>query len=250
MEFIYERYNKNIKKKSEARVMKKILMVLQVTFLILLLSGCKEKTVDKIEMLDIPSELFAYEGTNEAEAIAVDENGLLYTATYKKIEKDSTDLGEDEQRICVYDLDGTCRKQVDVTMGNGSVQAMLIEEDTLYCVISHVKKGLVLFAVDINSWQVTEVAELAEYWLVNRLVHIGDYFYILGQSELAEDKTYTLHPDVYKFTYAGEVVGRISTVAEDAQVEFLSVDFPVDMYQTKEDTLVVYQYTEEHGFGF
>lgn len=230
--------------------MKKILIVLQLTILVLLLAGCKEKTVDKIETLDISSELFVYEGTKEAEAIAVDKNGLLYTATYKKTEKDSSDLEEDEQRICVYDLDGTCIKQVDVTMGNGTVQAMLIEEDTLYCVISHIKKGLVLFAVDINSWEVTEVAELDEYWLVSRLVHIGDYFYILGQSELAEDKTYTLHPSVHIFNYAGEVVGRVSAVDKETQVEFLSVDFPVDMYQTKEDTLVVYQYTEENGFGF
>ena len=230
--------------------MKKILIVLQLTVLILLLSGCKEKTDHKIETLNIPSDLFTYEETKEAEAIAVDENGLLYTATYKKTEKDSSDLEEDEQRICVYDLDGTCIEQVDVTMGNGTMQVMLIEEDTLYCVVPHVEKGMVLFAVDINTWEVEEVAELWEYHFVNRLVHIGDYFYMLGESELAEDKTYILHPDVYSFYYSGETVGRISIKAEEPQMEFLGVDFPVDMYKTKEDTLVVYQYTEENGFGF
>ena len=64
--------------------MRKILFMLKVTILILLLSGCKENTVEEIETLDISSELFCYEGTKQAEKIAVDENGLLYTATYKK----------------------------------------------------------------------------------------------------------------------------------------------------------------------
>ena len=59
----------------------------------------------------------------------MNENGLLYTATYKERIKDSSDLEQDEQRICVYDLDGTCIEQVDVTMGNGTMQEIKGEAD-------------------------------------------------------------------------------------------------------------------------
>ena len=41
-----------IRKKKKAIFMKKILVVLQLTIFIVLLSGCKEQTVDKIETFD------------------------------------------------------------------------------------------------------------------------------------------------------------------------------------------------------
>ena len=211
------------------------------------LLGCQNKPVKEIETLLIEPELFYYEGTEQVQRIAVDENGLLYTVYYT----DNLEEGKEViQHFSVYDLDGTCIQQVDIPLGNAIIHSMIIEKGILYCVTYKTDRGVLLYSIDLNTWETTELAELAEYTAVTHIISLGDYFYLLGDSEIAREKEYTLHPDVLSFHYFGEVVGRISKIEETPQVQFLEVEFPVAMFQTQEDTLMVYQYTEEQGFGF
>ena len=235
--------------------MKKIGSLLGIFLMLCMMFGCKKEMGDEMELLPVVAEFFCYEVSESVDAIAVDENGILYTTTYIETEEIIRDevtgeWTEEIQRICVYDLDGTCLETVDVVMGNGTMQAMLIENDKLYAILHRTSEGVTLYEVDITTWAVTKLANLEEYSMVERLVPIGDYFYFLGNSELVNDKEYTLHPDVYSYTYSGEVIGRMDRTEENLMIEFLNVDFPIDIFKTKEDTLMIYQYTQEQGFGF
>lgn len=236
--------------------MKKIIWIISCAIFFILFAGCQKEPIIELETLKIEPEIFHYKGTETANAIALDDKGLLYTATV--IENSQTQIiegeqwEEDTQRFCVYDLDGTCLQQVDVTLGNTIVHAMVIEDTTLYCISYTLEYGLVLYAVDLTTWEVTKVAIIGEqdYEYIQKMVLIGDYLYLFGKSELAEGKTYELHPKITNVNYFGEMVGRISKTAENPEVEFLMVDVPLDIYQTKEDTLMIYHYDEDNGFGF
>ena len=218
--------------------------------------GCQKEPTTELETLAIEPEIFYYQGTEDANAIALDKEGLLYTATViensQKQIREGEQWEEDTQRFCIYDLDGTCLQQVDVTLGNTIVHAMVIEDTTLYCVSYTLEYGLVLYAVDLTTWEVTKLAIIGEqdYEYIQKMLIIGDYIYLFGSSELAEGKTYELHPNITSVTYFDYMVGRVSKIAENPKVEFLMIDFPLDIYQTKDNTLMIYHYNEDYGFGF
>ena len=229
--------------------MKKILVVIQLAIFLFLLSGCKNETTKEMETLFIEPELFRYEETKDAKGIVVDENGLLYTV--KNLEEDKV-IDNKMQRFCMYDLDGSCLQQVDIRLGSGTIYTMLIEDNTLYCVAYKRKQGPTLYSIDLTTWETTEIITIKECSSIERLILIEDYFYFCGSSNLDEvnDKTYNLHPEVDSFYYSGEVIGRVSKIEKEPQVEYLSIDFPIDIFKTEEDTLIIYEYTEENGFGF
>ena len=229
--------------------MKRWLIIIQVTFLFLLFMGCQIESKIDVETLAMEPEIFRYEGTEQIYGIAVDENGLLYTS--------STDETMKIQKFSVYDWEGTCLKQVEFSLGVGPVQDIIVEDGTLYCFISRINKDLlsmeeVLVAIDLTTWAVTELVVIpeADYSTISKIVAIGDYFYLFGKSPLGDDISYSLLPEVSNVLYHGEMVGRISRVEENPSVEFFDVGVVLDIFKTKEETLMIYYYDEEQGFGF
>ena len=181
--------------------MKKFFNVIQLVFMLVFFVGCKKESTISFETLSIEPEIFHYVGTEQVQAITVDEDGLLYTATFLNTNPnlpvlEEGKLEDDTQRFCIYDLDGNCIEQVDVTLGNAMIHAMVIEEDTLYCVTSRINLRLILCAINLTTWEVTELAYIEDYYLIENIIPIGDYLYLFGCSELASGKEYSIHPKV------------------------------------------------------
>ena len=227
--------------------MKKFFMVMQMFALIVLLVGCQKETVKEVEMLPIEPEIFQYIETEQADNLVVDENGLLYTSNF--IPSDSK---EELQQFCIYDLDGTCLKKTEIVLGNGNIQAMVIEDGVLYCVAPKRGPGGILASIDLTTWEVKKIAEIEkeDFTAIHQLVVLGDYFYLFGKSPIAEGQSYTVLPEIRHVNYDSEAIGRISRVEEHAQIEFFAIDVPLNIFPTKNDTLMIYYYNEEKGFGF
>ena len=235
--------------------MKRFLVYIPL-FCLLLLVGCKEKIIIEPKEVVKEPEVFRYQGTEQVGAITVDEEGLLYTATYlttnnQDVVTNNEEPKEGTQHFCVYNLEGTCIQQVDVLMGNSSIASMTIKGNTLYAVASRLRMGQVLYALDLTTWEVTKVAVLAEqdaedFYRIEDILCIEEYLYILGWTQTP--KKYELYPEVSGFK-ADKILGRISLAEENASMEVLDVDFPLAILP-KESTLLIYQYNEEYGFGF
>ena len=213
--------------------MKKIGKTLAILGLVLFCSGCKKDVNIELDLTNIvmEPEIVQYIGTEDADNIAVDEQGILYTSNY--ILEENSSIGESEQEFSVYDLDGTCIKQVQLPFGNGNIRAMVIEDGKLYCVVFKTGEGLALMEIDLTTWEAKEVKVITEeqFSHISRLIVIGDYFYLFGQSSSA-------------------ALARLSRVEEYAEIAFFNIDSPIDAYKTKDNTLMIYHYNEENGFGF
>ena len=211
--------------------MKKAVRTLGMLILVLLCSGCKKEINIELENVVLEPEIVKYAGTEDADNIAVDEQGILYTSNF--ISAENSSMGTSGQEFSVYDLDGTCIKQVQLPFGNGNIRSMVIEEDKLYCVVFKTGEGLALVEIDLTTWEAKEVKIIAEeeFSNISRLIVIGDYFYLFGQSSSA-------------------ALARLSRVEEDAEIQFFDIDSPADVYKTKENSIMIYHYTEENGFGF
>ena len=222
--------------------MKKIFIILQFVFLLGIFSGCQREEIKEVKTLAIEPQLFQYKGTEEVNTIAVNEEGFLYTITCIEPE----DLKEpNTQRFQIYDLDGKCIEQKDIVLGNSILHTTTLEGTTLYCTVFQRGKGLSVNTIDVTTWEVTEVALLEEdFTMIDKIIPIGDYIYLLGISSVAGEKGYSLHPTVEDFYYAGEMIGRISRTDENSQIQFFNIDFPIDMYKTKEDNLMIYHVTK------
>ncbi len=229
--------------------MKRWLIIIQVAFLFLLFAGCKIESKIDVDTLAMEPEIFRYEGTEQVYGIAVDENGLLYTS--------STDEEMKIQKFSVYDWEGTCLQQVEFSFGSGPIQDIIVEDGTLYGVVPRRAKDVlgmeqVLLSIDLTTWDVTELAVIPEkdYLNVSKIVAIGDDFYLYGISPIGEDISYELPPDISAIHYLGEMVGRISRVEEHPSVEFFDVEVALNIFKTEKETLMIYYYDEEQGFGF
>ena len=228
-------------------MMKRFFILMQIVFALMLFTGCQKAPTINVESLAIEPEIFRYAGTEQADIITIDENGILYTAQF--ISSDSEE--EKIQRFSVYDLDGTCLQQVDITLGSASINAMLMEDGVLYCTVSQTGKGLVLAGIDLTTWEIIEqtVISSEDYDYIKKIVSLGDYFYFFGKSPMGADVSYNTLTDV-TVGYYGEMIGRISKVEENPYIEFLDVPVPLDIFKTKDDTLMIYYYHDEKGFGF
>ena len=227
--------------------MKKVFIILQFLFLLAIFSGCQKEEQKAIKTLSIEPELFQYKGTEQVSSIAVNEEGFLYTVTC--IEPENLEEAN-TQRFQIYDLEGNCIEQKDIVLGNSILHTTTLEGTTLYFTVFQREKGITINTIDVTTWEVTELALLEDFTIIDKILPIGDYIYLLGTSEVAGEKGYTLHSTVENYYYAGEMVGRVSRIEAEPQVQFFNIDFPIDMYKTKEGNLVIYQYTEENGFGF
>ena len=141
-------------------MMKKIVRTVCMLALMLLCSGCKKEINIELENIVLEPEIVKYIGTEDADNIAVDEQGILYTSNYISAENSST--GTSGQEFSVYDLDGTCIKQVQLPFGNGNVRAMVMAEDTLYCVVPKMGQELALMEIDLTTWEAKEVKIIKE----------------------------------------------------------------------------------------
>lgn len=213
--------------------MKKIGKTLFMLGLVLLCSGCKKEVNVQLDLTNLvmEPEIVQYIGTEDADNIAVDEQGILYTSNFILAENSST--GTNQQEFSVYDLDGTCIKRVQIPFGNGNIRAMVMEDSKLYCVVSKMGEGLALVEIDLTTWEANEVKVITEeqFSNISRLIVIGDYFYLFGQSSIG-------------------ALGRLSRAEENAEIEFFNIDSPIDAYKTKDNTLMIYHYNEENGYGF
>ncbi len=236
--------------------MKHKIVLLFFTTIMLIFSACQtEKTMsEKTEPFEATTELFFYEGTEEADVIAVDEEGYLYTANcITEIEEEI--IIEDEypsviQQFKVYDLEGTCVNEVELEFGSGDINFLTAKGELLYCIV--MKSDLTsymptLYTIHTKTWEVTEVCGFEEYIFISNFIQIEDDFYVIGMLKEPETKEYELHPDVSEYIYSGQAISQVK-VGE--QVERLSVDFPIDIVKTKQNTVLIYHYSEENGFGF
>lgn len=129
--------------------MKKIGKTLAILGLVLLCSSCKKELNIELENVVLEPEIVKYIGTEDADNIAVDEQGILYTSNYILAENSS--IGESEQEFSVYDLDGTCIKQVKLSFGRGNIRAMVIEDGMLYCIVPKAASGGGIDGIDIDG---------------------------------------------------------------------------------------------------
>lgn len=235
--------------------MKKIKWIVGALLLTAMLGGCNKKNSAE-EIFEISHERFCYVGTEGVNRIAVDEDGLLYTVTAIMPEYDDFILAEDyvfqpvTQLICIYDLDGNCIEQVDMKLGAGSVQEMMIQDGIMYCTINSEDSKPVLYAVDVDTWEITEVVVLSGYTSIFNLVGIGEYIYVCGTYKQDEVKEYQLHPDVLTYSYKGERISRVKLNTENPKVEFMNIEFPIAICGLNEESILIYRYTEDNGFGF
>lgn len=222
--------------------------------LLLFACGCQKKEEEK-ELLPASKELFTYEVAEFTTSMAVDEKGNLYTVEYvfpeenEPVREEDFEMAMPKQRFSVYNLDGECSCQKEIELGTGFINGLYVGENALY-VLSSSNGGHRVCEISLSTWEVRELASFAGYQYVTDMVYLDGYLYFLGAYTEAMNKTYALHPDVLAYTYTGEQVGRISIQEQEPQMELMQVEFPIGMYRTERDTLMVYQYTEEQGFGF
>ena len=242
--------------------MKTIKCIISVyLFIVIMMFGaCQKEEIEETKKstpLETQTELFSYEGTAGVDVIAVDEEGYLYTATCitdaEEVVMVDGVIQPVTQQFNVYDLDGNLVQEKEVAIGTGNLEFLKAEGETLYCIAFKSYKaiwGPTLYTIDTKTWEVEEVYCFENYSWITNFAHVGDYFYVIGQLKEAPEKEYTLHPEINYYTYQGECVSRIKVGAEVVQEEIISVEFPIDMVGTSKNTILIYHYNEENGFGF
>ena len=208
--------------------------------MIMVFGGCQTKEQQKVvteEPLEATEELFLYEGTTtESKAITVDEEGVYPVFI---------------QQFKVYDLEGNCVKEVELELGNGDINFLTAKGELLYCIVmksDFTSYMPTLYTIHTKTWEVTEVCGFDDYIFIFNFIEIDDYFYVFGQLKEPEQKEYELNPKVSDYIYSGEAVCRVKI--GEKEVEWLDIDFPIDIVKTKDNTVLIYHYDEENGFGF
>ena len=230
------------------------IMMLSGLFIVLL-AGCN-KGAKQEELLPVTRDAFSYSVSEKTYTITVDDEGRLYTVKSElpKFEKTEMNIQELEQLKAihtfeVYDTDGKSIMQKELKFGTGRAEQMLVVDGTIYCITPDSMENFV-YIIDTKEWNVMQSLELPGYQRVYNMVLLDDYLYVLGKTKGAASNGYNLHPDVILYNYLGEQISRINLKEENPQMEKMKVDFPISIYATEQDTLMIYRYTEEHGFGF
>ena len=83
--------------------MKRICRKISILAVFLLLSGCKKELDIELENLVIEPEIVQYIGTEDADNIAVDEQGILYTSNFILAENSSTGTNQQEFSVPLLD---------------------------------------------------------------------------------------------------------------------------------------------------
>lgn len=232
--------------------MKPVLFGMGMLLCSFFLTACDEESRE-IEVMSAEHDLFCYEGTQTEvpTQIAVDENGLLYTVQEESVQDE--EIGTYYiQHFKTYDLSGHCVDEHDLKLFRGTVGLMYAKNDTLYVGAPDIKNGksvFSLYAIATDTWEARLVYAFKEYSDIFNLVQIDEYLYMIGKETTSVAKDYTLHPDVESYSYQGERIGRLHIQEENPTLQFLQIDFPIDIFATLNGTLGIYQYTEKNGFG-
>ena len=244
--------------------MKRVFTIILFTVL-MVFSACqskKDEIVEKTstEPFEVSASAFLYEGTEDADTIAVDEEGYLYAVKcITELEAgETTDpsmYNSFTQQIRVYDLNGTCVEEVEIALGSGNLGLLTSKEDKLYCITVKTafelkSWGPALYEIDTKTWEVKEIYFFEKYDTAINFAMVGDYVYMIGHLKDIPEKEYTLHPDIDNYEYRGECISRIKLGEETVKEEILPIDFPMDIVGTNKGNLVIYHYNEEKGFGF
>lgn len=243
--------------------MKRVWKLFFALLLFFMIAGCQKEKKEQ-EILPISREVFTYDVSEKTSAIAVDEFGNLYTARSEIPDLSGMEITAEEylrwkesgewdnltmcrHTIEIYDTGGNRKEQREIRFGTGIIQYMTWYENQLYCVSMN-DSITYLYLVDCETWEIEREICLSAYNRITNLVFLGDYLYLFGNGK--EKKTYALHQDVVTYTYNGEKISRINLLEEEVQIQKMQVDFPIGMYATDKNTLMIYQYTEKKGFGF
>lgn len=226
-----------------------------------LLAGCQKGEENQIDLLPADQERYYYAGTEEADRLAVDENGLLYTMEFIAPEYtgpvvmgEGNELAKYYKKISVFDLEGNCIKSELVEAGNGIWSNMVLRDEVLYCVMDKSEWDYgkaALFAIDTRDWTVTMVKQLPEYKEMGYISIIGDYLYLLGETvdeRLDEEEKSAL--DSFAYPLRNKKIIRLKLTEENPVTEQMSIDFPCALYCTEQNTLMLYRYSPEKGYGF
>ena len=223
---------------------------------ILLLCGCSRGKGQDKELLPADRATFVYEEVGTADALNVDEDGLLYVC--QEVWEEEEDTGPvlaseyvyqpGKQIISVYDLEGNCVESRTLEFGNGTCRCMLVREDELYCAVYHSNYGCpVLFEIDTKQWTVTEKVKLEGYADIEYLEAVGEHIYVLGRCKKPIRMEYE---DDTAMAYANNRIARAQLADNQPELELMNVELPVAMYETDRETLMIYRYVDGVDFGF
>ncbi|MBP3594820.1 MAG: hypothetical protein J6J44_09855 [Lachnospiraceae bacterium] len=223
---------------------------------ILLLCGCNRENKQDKDLLQADTAPFTYENAGEADALAVDANGLLYVC--KAVWEEEEDTGPVpaseyvykpiKQMISVYDLEGNCMESRKLEFGNGDCWCMLAGEDKLYCAVYHSNYGCyVLYEIDTMQWTVTEKVKLEGYSDIAYLEVVGEHIYVLGRYKKPLRMDYE---DDTSLEYSYNRIARVSLADSQPELELMNVELPVAIYETDRDNLMIYRYVDGVNFGF
>lgn len=224
------------------RNMRKVVWLVSVIAAIVL-AGCQKET--EKEFLTTEREDFVYTVPEEVYAITADEAGILYTI--RRMPMEASGEAVPGNIVEGYDMDGSLICQQKLTFSLGDIQLPLIEDGKMYC-ISNYNLVNYLYEVDLATWEARQLTELPSYQRFMQMVRLGDYLYVLGQT--GSSKTFALFPGVWSVNNQGEQIFRLNLAEEDSKPEMMKVEFPIGIYGIGQDRLMIYQYTEEKGFGF
>lgn len=221
---------------------KRISILFLGIFLLLMLDGCGEKEKEE-ELLPFAKENFTYTVAENTKSITVDEEGFLYALR--------TEYDVENGSVCnvidVYDGEGNQTLKKELKFSNGDIFTPIIENGMLYCVSSY-NAEYYAYEINLSTWETRQVAKLPSYQWFEQMVLLEGYLYVYG--ETGEGKTYALAPGVWSVINQGEQICRVSLTAENSEPEIMKIDFPQGIYKTEQNTLMIYEYTEESGFGF
>ncbi len=244
--------------------MKRLVTIILLSVL-MVFSACQSPKEDiaeetSTEPFEVSTEAFLYEGTADADTIAVDEEGYLYAVKcITELEEgatiDKSMYNSFTQQIRVYDLQGTCVEEAEIALGSGNLGLLTSKGDKLYCItvkstFEPVNWGPTLYEIDTKTWEVNEIYFFEKYDTAINFAMVGDYVYMIGHLKDIPEKEYTLHPDIDNYEYRGECISRIKLGEEEIKEQIIPIDFPMDIVGTNKNNLVIYHYNEEKGFGF
>ena len=212
--------------------------------LLLCMAGCEKKEVQTGGGTNVTEEdlTLIYEGTetNEIWNKTVDENGVLYVASY--------DWQEAALCISVYDSNGICLEKKLLGASSGSVKVLESGNGVLYLVVPESGCSNVLYEINTTTWEARRVYDFYEFQQVEQVVQMGEELYVFGELKNPPLKQYSQYSRDRNYTYSGETVVKLSPAEAVPTLEEVAIDFPISIFAVSEDVLGVYCYTEENGF--
>lgn len=222
--------------------------------LLLALAACGKREEEQEPRFMAEEARFFYEAGEEANAIAVGEDGTLYTVVSRRGQNEETGKAEGQyvHTICTFDLNGNLLEEKTVAFGNGTVTELAAKGGRLYGVVPYLTEAdavPAVFELSLDTWEILQTILFPEMRSIGDIESVGDVWYCLGYAAEPQEKIYEPCPAAEGYRYRGEELYRISFLTEEEPKQ-LPVDFPIAMSATQRETLLLYVYDEEQGYGF